>query len=107
MIKKGRGRPKGMLNATVKVYQSTSRSPMKLRSTNSSHPSKLSDSIPEGSIPEDVEGGVICCSDVNINIIYFFYLIRSKRFCSSSSITEFSAEHDIFGLRVSSSDLFS
>lgn len=57
-VKKGRGRPKGVLNSTVIELQSLPRSPMKLRSKNATT-SSLSlhdDTIPTRSIPEVVKG---------------------------------------------------
>ncbi|KAG1900829.1 uncharacterized protein F5891DRAFT_980043 [Suillus fuscotomentosus] len=57
-VKKGRGRPKGVLNSTIMELQSLPKSPMKLRSKNSARSSFLSqndDAISERSLPEVVQ----------------------------------------------------
>lgn len=70
-MKKGRGRPKGVLNSTIMELQSLPTSPMKLRSKNSARSSFLSqndDAISERSLPGVVQGQLIL-SDTNMTVI--------------------------------------
>jgi hypothetical protein len=74
-VKKGRGRPKGVLNSTIVKIQSLPRSPIKLRGKNSAGSSFMSqnlDVISKGDLSEVLEGQFIF-SDLNI-----LFLIQAK-----------------------------
>lgn len=104
-IRKGRGRPKGVLNSTVIEIHSLPGSPMKLRSKNlagSSFLSQHSDAISEREIPEVVEGQLIS-SDVNITVFNSKLNSFKIRDCSIKHIFSFT-KHSNFGQGVSNSD---